>query len=120
MKSLGTRMFGLLVGLVVVAAIGATTSRDARAVIPPLPNTVQQWNKIAEDTVVGSGAFQGEGEIYISYASAGFTTRSSPFEEASSPMDRRSPHCRELPSIAQSSRPRIGRCGITSRHSRRW
>ncbi len=70
MNSRITRMFGLLVGLVMVAAIGATTSRDARAVIPPLPNTVQQWNKIAEDTVVGSGAFQGEGEIYMSYASA--------------------------------------------------
>jgi hypothetical protein len=28
---------------------------------------VQQWNKIAEDTVVGSGAFQGEGEVYMSY-----------------------------------------------------
>ena len=49
--------------------IGAATSRNAQAVLPPLPNTVQQWNKIAEDTVVGSGAFQGEGEIYMSYAS---------------------------------------------------
>ena len=37
--------------------------------LPTLPNTIQQWNKIAEDTVVGSGAFQGEGEIYMSYAS---------------------------------------------------
>jgi VCPO second helical-bundle domain len=70
MKSLRIRVFGLLVGLVVVAAIGATTSRDARAALPPLPNTVQQWNKIAEDTVVGSGAFQGEGEIYMSYTAA--------------------------------------------------
>jgi VCPO second helical-bundle domain len=69
MKSLSTRIFGLLVGVAVVAAIGATTSRDARAVLPPLPNTVQQWDKIAEDTVVGSGAFQGEGEIYMSYES---------------------------------------------------
>jgi hypothetical protein len=69
MNSLRTRMFGLLVGLAVVTAIGATTSRNAEAVLPPLPNTVQQWNKIAEDTVVGSGAFQGEGEIYMSYAS---------------------------------------------------
>jgi VCPO second helical-bundle domain len=68
MKSLSTRMFGLLVGLVVLAAIGATASRDARAALPLLPNTVQQWNKVAEDTVVGSGAFQGEGEIYMSYA----------------------------------------------------
>jgi hypothetical protein len=62
-------MFGLLVGLVVIVFVGVTTSRDAGAVLPPLPNTVQQWNKIAEDTVVGSGAFQGEGEIYMSYAS---------------------------------------------------
>ena len=69
MKALSTRIFGLLVVVAVVAAIGASTSRDARAVLPPLPNTVQQWDKIAEDTVVGSGAFQGEGEIYMSYES---------------------------------------------------
>jgi len=59
----------LVVCVAVIAAIGATTSRDARAVLPALPNTVQQWNKIAEDAVVGSGAFQGEGEIYMSYVS---------------------------------------------------
>src|SRR6476646_1332109 len=69
MKSLSTRLFGLLVCVAVVAAIGATTSRDAQAVLPALPNAVQQWNKIAEDTVVASGAFQGEGEIYMGYAS---------------------------------------------------
>jgi hypothetical protein len=63
------RMSGLLVvALAVVAAVGGATSRSAQAVLPPLPNTVQQWNKIAEDTVVTSGAFQGEGEIYMSYA----------------------------------------------------
>jgi len=62
-----TRVLVLLIGIAVVAAIGATTSRNASAVLPPLPNTVQQWNKIAEDTVVGSGAFQGEGEVYVSY-----------------------------------------------------
>ena len=31
------------------------------------PSTVVAWNKIAEDTVVGSGAFQNEGWIYLSY-----------------------------------------------------
>jgi hypothetical protein len=31
------------------------------------PNIVAQWNKIAEDTVVGSGAFQIEGFVYMSY-----------------------------------------------------
>ena len=66
---LATRLFGLLVCVAVVAAIGATTSRDAQAVLPVLPNTIQQWNKIAEDTVVASGAFQGEGEIYMGYVS---------------------------------------------------
>jgi membrane-associated phospholipid phosphatase len=33
------------------------------------PNVVEQWNKIAEDTVVGSGAFQAESEIYMAYVS---------------------------------------------------
>jgi hypothetical protein len=41
----------------------------ASATLPP-GNTVEQWNKIAEDTVVGSGAFQTEGLIYMSYTSA--------------------------------------------------
>ncbi len=63
------RMLGLLVGVAVVAAVAGASSRSAQAVLPALPNTIQQWNKIAEDTVVGSGAFQGEGEIYMSYAS---------------------------------------------------
>jgi len=67
MNSLSTRMVGRLVGLTLVAAVGATATRSAQAALPPLPNTVQQWNKIAEDTVVGSGAFQGEGEVYMSY-----------------------------------------------------
>ena len=69
MKSLSTRILGLVVAVAVVAAVGAATTRNAQAVLPALPNTVQQWNKIAEDTVVGSGAFQGEGEIYMSYVS---------------------------------------------------
>jgi hypothetical protein len=55
------------VALVVAASTG--TTRNAAAALPP-GNTVAQWNKIAEDTVVGSGAFQGEGFIYMAYASA--------------------------------------------------
>src|SRR5256886_14731932 len=42
---------------------------NASATLPP-GNTVQQWNKIAEDTVVGSGTFQPEGFIYMAYPSA--------------------------------------------------
>ena len=41
-----------------------------RRLTQTLPNTVQQWNKVAEDTVVSSGAFQGEGEVYMAYTSA--------------------------------------------------
>lgn len=63
------RILGLLIGVAVVAAVAGASSRSAQAVLPALPNTIQQWNKIAEDAVVGSGAFQGEGEIYMSYAS---------------------------------------------------
>ena len=65
------RMLGLLVvALAVAVSGGGATSRSAQAVIDPtLPNTVQQWNKVAEDTVVSSGAFQGEGEVYMAYAS---------------------------------------------------
>ena len=43
--------------------------RTAPATLPP-GNTVEQWNKIAEDTVVGSNAFQAEGFIYMAYTSA--------------------------------------------------
>jgi hypothetical protein len=52
----------------VVAASNGTTS-DATAALAP-GNTVAQWNKVAEDTVVGSGAFQSEGFIYMGYVSA--------------------------------------------------
>ena len=65
------RIVGLLVGAAVLAALAGAGSRSAQAVLDPtLPNTVQQWNKVAEDTVVTSGAFQGEGEIYMAYTSA--------------------------------------------------
>lgn len=65
------RMVGLLVvALATAVAIGGATSRSAQAVLDPtLPNVVQQWNKVAEDTVISSGAFQGEGEIYMAYTS---------------------------------------------------
>jgi hypothetical protein len=54
--------------LFIVLALVALAS-PASATLPP-GNTVQQWNKIAEDTVVGSGAFQTEGLIYMTYTSA--------------------------------------------------
>jgi hypothetical protein len=50
-------------------AVLITTCATAQAALPP-GNPVQQWNTIAENTVVGSGAFQAEGFIYMAYVSA--------------------------------------------------
>src|SRR5207248_8060558 len=61
-----TAFMGALCALV-LAVVGV--AHGARTTLPP-GNTVAQWNKIAEDTVVGSGAFQTEGLIYMSYTSA--------------------------------------------------
>ncbi len=102
----------LLIALTFVAVAPAT------AVLPP-GNTVAQWNKIAEDTVVGSGTFQPEGFIYMAYPSAavydavvaiegGFepyglrcTTPWSRSRAVSSHTVLRSRHRRERRSIAQ-------------------
>jgi VCPO second helical-bundle domain len=52
--------------LAVTASVGTTP--NATAALPG--NTVSQWNQIAENIVVGSGAFQSEGLIYMAYVSA--------------------------------------------------
>jgi hypothetical protein len=54
--------------LLIASALVALAS-PASATLPP-GNTVQQWNKIAEDTVVGSGTFQPEGFLYMAYVTA--------------------------------------------------
>src|ERR1044071_8704516 len=59
---------GVVLAATVVALFAGASARDARATLPP-GNTVQQWNKIAEDTVVGSGAFQNESFVYMAYVS---------------------------------------------------
>jgi hypothetical protein len=64
----GLRVVAIAVTALAVAASAGTT-RDAAAALPP-GNTVAQWNKVAEDTVVASGAFQSEGFIYMAYVSA--------------------------------------------------
>ena len=53
----------------------------------PPGNTVAQWNKIAEDTVVGSGAFQGEGFIYMAYASTAVYNAVVAIEGGYEPVD---------------------------------
>jgi hypothetical protein len=54
--------------LVLALALPTGATRGVAAALPP-GNTVAQWDKIAEDTVVGSGAFQPEGFIYMAYVS---------------------------------------------------
>jgi hypothetical protein len=60
-----------VVALVAIMAAALTVGmvRPASAALPP-GTTVQQWNRIAEDTVVASGAFQNEGLVYMAYVSA--------------------------------------------------
>ena len=66
---------GVLVGTALVGGVGTASG----AVLPP-GNAVQQWDKIAEDTVVGSGAFQNEGLIYMGYVSSAMYRAVSPGE----------------------------------------
>src|SRR5690348_10271729 len=65
-----TRATGLLLVMAVALLVGAAggTHRAAAGALPP-GNTAEQWNQIAEDTVVGSGAFQNEGYLYMAYES---------------------------------------------------
>jgi VCPO second helical-bundle domain len=72
------------VALAVVAS--ADTTRYAAAALPP-GNTVAQWNKIAEDTVVGSGAFQSEGFIYMAYSSTAVYNAVVAIEGGYAPID---------------------------------
>jgi hypothetical protein len=64
-KSRKTAMATLLIAF----ALMTCAISKASPTLPP-GNTVQQWNTIAEDTVVSSGAFQAEGFIYMGYVSA--------------------------------------------------
>jgi hypothetical protein len=77
--------------VVAAAAIGlsvfvAAQARDAKAVLPP-GSTVSQWDKIAEDTVVGSGAFQNESFIYMAYATQAMYEAISPGERKGQSAD---------------------------------
>jgi hypothetical protein len=56
--------------LVLAAAVAVMAAPAAHPATLPPGNAAQQWEKIAEDTAVGSGAFQGEAFLYLAYASA--------------------------------------------------
>jgi hypothetical protein len=58
-----------LAALTVFLALAGGTARNAAATLPS-GNTVQQWDEIAANTVVSSGAFGNEGLQYMAYVSA--------------------------------------------------
>src|SRR6266498_1292793 len=64
-----TQFKRILILPLLIATMLVALASPASATLPP-GNTVQQWNKIAEDTVVASGTFQPEGFIYMAYPSA--------------------------------------------------
>jgi hypothetical protein len=88
MKRRRTNVFRVVAIATVALAVAASagTTRDAAAALPP-GNTVAQWNKIAEDTVVGSGAFQSEGFIYMAYASTAVYNAVVAIEGGYEPLD---------------------------------
>jgi vanadium-dependent haloperoxidase-like protein len=73
LKKLLTALVGMhrksITVLISTLVVLIMTCATAQAALPP-GNTVQQWNTIAENTVVTSGAFQAEGSIYMGYVSA--------------------------------------------------
>jgi hypothetical protein len=66
-------------------AVAAGSTRNAAAALPP-GNTVEQWNKIAEDTVVGSGAFQNEGLVYMAYESTAVYDATAALDHSLTPL----------------------------------
>jgi hypothetical protein len=66
------------VGVTAAAVLAGTASAGAAA-LPP-GNAAQQWDQIAEDTVVSSGAFQGEGFVYMAYVSMAMDRAVNPGE----------------------------------------
>ena len=86
-------------------AVLSGTAGTAAAALPP-GNAAQQWDQIAEDTVVGSGAFQGEGFVYMAYVAKAMHGAVSPGERKR-PV-RRTPPSPSPPTASWSttSRPR--------------
>ena len=64
-----TQFKRILILPILIALALIAVAAPASATLPP-GNTAAQWNTIAENTVVGSGAFQAEGYIYMAYTSA--------------------------------------------------
>ena len=65
----------------------ATPATQSQAATLPPGNAAQQWDKIAEDTIVGSGAFQGEGYVYMAYVSMAMNRAVNPGERQGQSAD---------------------------------
>ena len=117
---------------IVLAIFAAAQVRNAKAVLPP-GNTDAQWDKIAEDTVVGSGAFQNESFIYMAYTTQTMYDAISPGErkgqsadaavigaastvKTTSRLKQRSGRCvrKPLPPCRTTRQPRSGTCGTAT------
>jgi hypothetical protein len=72
---------------ITAAATAATSTRGAAAVTLPPGNSVEQWDKIAEDTVVGSGAFQNEGLLYMAYVSTAMYDAAASIQGGYKPLE---------------------------------
>src|SRR3954471_3470879 len=73
--------------LLVAVAVACVAAPAANAVTLPPGNAAQQWNKIAEDTIVGSGAFQGEAFVYLAYVSTAMDGAVNPGERRGQSAD---------------------------------
>lgn len=67
------------VAVVAIPAAFVVAPASHAATLPP-GNAAQQWEKIAEDTAVGAGAFQGEAFLYLAYVSAAMDGAVNPGE----------------------------------------
>jgi hypothetical protein len=76
----------LVLSIFAVAAFAGAQARVAHATLPP-GNTVQQWDKIAENTIVGSGAFQNESFIYMAYTTQAMYRAVAPGERKGQSAD---------------------------------
>lgn len=76
------RRRALIAAAAAAVAIAATIAVVAAPASPaaalPPGNAAQQWEKIAEDTAVSAGAFQGEAFLYLAYVSQAMDRAANP------------------------------------------
>jgi hypothetical protein len=99
----GRRSVRRLLALCIVAGLLAGGSSTA---VASGPNIVAQWDKIAEDTVVGSGAQQIEALIYLSYTQTAVYDAVVAIRASTSRTGRHSPHRRRV-SARRGGRGRV-------------